>query len=71
LTDGIRALLLDAEGYTTKVFEFVSTEHTAKNVMITAVHQGATDERRTAALAKVEALKRGFGIEAHYLEGLL
>lgn len=71
LTDGIRALLLDAEGYTTKVFEFVSTEHTAKNVMITAVRQGATDERRTAALAKVEALKRGFGIEAHYLEGLL
>ena len=71
LTDGIRALLLESEGYTTKVFEFVSTEHTAKNVMITAVRQGSTDERRAAALTKVDALKRGFGIEAHYLESLL
>ena len=34
LTDGIRALLLEANGYKTNVFEFISTEHTAKNVMM-------------------------------------
>ena len=28
--DGIRALLLEANGYKTSVFEFISTEHTAK-----------------------------------------
>ena len=36
VTDAIRAILLDIAGYETKVFEFIGTEHTAKNVMITA-----------------------------------
>ncbi|MEZ4964542.1 MAG: SAM-dependent methyltransferase [Saprospiraceae bacterium] len=67
LTDGIRALLLESEGYKTRVFEFVSTEHTAKNVMITAV----SGLRNESALEKVAALKAGFGIEEHYLEKLL
>ena len=30
ITDGIRALLMEANGYQTKVFEFISTEHTPK-----------------------------------------
>lgn len=82
LTDGIRALLLEAEGYHTKVFEFISTEHTAKNVMITATAQPAKSgqagarhtadgKRRADALAKVAALKVGFGIGEHWLEKLL
>ncbi|MEO6759782.1 MAG: methyltransferase, partial [Saprospiraceae bacterium] len=73
VTDGIRALLLEAEGYKTNVFEFVSSEHTAKNVMITALlHERKTaDNVRSAALKKVAALKAGFGIGEHYLEGLL
>lgn len=37
VTDAIRAILLDIAGYETKVFEFIGTEHTAKNVMITAI----------------------------------
>src|SRR5204862_8338714 len=37
LTDSLRALLLDACGYDTRVFEFVSLEHTNKNKMILAV----------------------------------
>ncbi len=36
LTDTIRALLLKAYGYETKVFEFVALEHTSKNKMILA-----------------------------------
>ncbi len=36
LTDGIRALLLEIHGYKTDVFEFISTEHTGKNLMIAA-----------------------------------
>ncbi|MFZ4633503.1 MAG: class I SAM-dependent methyltransferase [Saprospiraceae bacterium] len=72
LTDGIRALLLESEGYDTKVFEFVSTEHTAKNVMITATRlRKPLPAKRAAALEKVNALKTGFGIEGHYLETLL
>ena len=72
VTDGIRALLLEAEGYHTKVFEFVSTAHTAKNVMITATLDGRRlNQRRADALAQVAALKSGFGIGEHWLEKLL
>jgi len=84
VTDGIRALLLEANGYKTSVFEFISTEHTAKNVMITAVDGRRKTEdadagegperagkRRREALEKVAALKAGFGIREHYLERLL
>lgn len=72
VTDGIRALLLEAEGYHTKVFEFISTEHTAKNVMITATKDGRRQQQRRAeALAQISALKAGFGIKQHWLEKLL
>lgn len=74
LTDGIRALLLESKGYKTQVFEFISTEHTAKNVMITAVEDPRSalgSKRRAAALDQVASLKAGFGIEQHFLEHLL
>lgn len=72
VTDGIRALLLEAEGYHTKVFEFISTEHTAKNVMITATKDHRRlNQRRADALSQVAALKTGFGIGEHWLEKLL
>jgi hypothetical protein len=67
ITDGIRALLLEAHGYQTKVFEFISTEHTSKNLMITAVKS----KPKEGALAQVQAIKKQFGIEFHYLEKLL
>jgi SAM-dependent methyltransferase len=74
VTDGIRALLLEANGYKTKVFEFISTEHTAKNVMITAIggrRSRVSADRRAEALEKVAALKAGFGVQEHFLEHLL
>jgi hypothetical protein len=46
-TDALRAELLEWAGYRTKVFEFVSTEHTAKNLMIAAIKaraRGAPDD---------------------------
>lgn len=72
LTDGIRALLLEANGYQTKVFEFISSEHTAKNLMITAVKQSKINtEIRAERLEEVKRLKEQFGLERHYLEKLL
>lgn len=70
LTDGIRALLLESRGYKTHVFEFISTEHTAKNVMITAVAE-KKPKPAEPVLEKIAALKSGFGIPEHYLERLL
>ena len=70
LTDTLRALLLEASGYQTRVFEFVSTEHTRKNTMIAAVRrEGAADD--AAALAEFRALKEFYGIREQRLERLL
>lgn len=70
VTDTIRALLLEVNGYKTKVFEFISTEHTGKNVMIVGQqHSGKVD--KDALLAKIEKLKIEFGIKEHYLETIL
>lgn len=73
VTDGIRALIMEAECYKTQVFEFISTEHTAKNVMITATQSAKplAPARRAEILQKIEAIKQGFGIREHYLEGLV
>jgi SAM-dependent methyltransferase len=36
-TDAARAALLESQGYTTQVVEFIDTEHTPKNLMIRAI----------------------------------
>jgi len=69
VTDGLRALILEANGYRTKVFEFVSDAHTPKNNLIVAQKGGGGS--RQAALDRIAAVKTMFGIEKHYLEGLL
>lgn len=71
LTDSIRALLLETEGYKSKVFEFISSEHTAKNLMITGVYQGVDVQQRKQALEQISTLKEQFGLPEHYLEKLL
>ena len=67
LTDGIRALLMEAHGYRTKVFEFISTEHTPKNVMIV----GIKSKPKKEALAQVAAIKKHYGIALHALEKMI
>lgn len=70
ITDAIRALLLEAAGYKTKVFEFISSDHTGKNVMIV----GQKHDHSVAVstyLKRIKILKEEFGIPTHYLEELL
>lgn len=71
VTDGIRAQLLQYNGYSTKVFEFISAEHTAKNVMITAVRNSKLKDANEKILKSVQKAKTFFGIKEHYLEKLL
>jgi SAM-dependent methyltransferase len=74
LTDSLRALLLEARGYDTQVFEFIALEHTRKNKMILAVKRPAnatTARLREDAAAQVTELKRFFGIREQALETLL
>jgi hypothetical protein len=74
VTDTLRALLLQANGYSTKVFEFVSTEHTDKNKMILALKRRSLDKNgvlRQEALEQITALKKFYAINEHCLESLL
>ena len=70
LTDGLRAMLLDACGYETQVFEFVALEHTQKNKMILAVKRPIVSDN-AQTLAQVRDLKSFYGIRDQCLETLL
>ena len=70
LTDSLRGLLLEAHGYDTQVFEFVSLEHTSKNKMILAVKR-AQPLPAEPVLAKIRALKDFYAVREHCLETLL
>jgi SAM-dependent methyltransferase len=70
LTDGLRALLLDACGYDAQVFEFVSLEHTAKNKMILAVKR-PVPAAQDALLQQVRDIKAFYGVREQCLETLL
>jgi SAM-dependent methyltransferase len=72
VTDALRAQLLECVGFRTKVFEFISTEHTAKNVLIAAHHIHAIDApgfaaQRTRLLDRTRAFAAFYGIREHRL----
>jgi hypothetical protein len=73
LTDSLRAMLLEARGYDTQIFEFIALEHTRKNKLILAVKRRSPKppEAIDAAWAQIEELKRYFGIREQALESLL
>lgn len=69
ITDTIRALILEKHNYQTMVFEFISNEHTRKNVMLV----GTKSNKNVDTLkieAKISGLKEAYNIESHYLEKL-
>ena len=70
VTDGIRALILEYHGYTTKVFDFIADAHTPKNVMIAAVKDNKRIMKDTEILDEINRVKAYFGISYHHLERL-
>jgi len=65
VTDALRAQLLEWAGYRTKVFEFISTEHTAKNLMIAAIREKPRGQ--TAALTHLREFAQFYGIRHQHL----
>lgn len=68
ITDVARTLLLESRGYTVKIIEFVSSEHSMKNTLIVA------EKSSEAVQAKYDeylALKSQFKFESQRLELLL
>lgn len=74
LTDTIRALVLEAYGYRSNIAEFVATEHTPKNLIISAVKKKLNPEYYSIpdqdVIATIEALKKEFNLKSHYLQEL-
>ena len=66
VTDALRAALLEWAGYDTKVFEFISTEHTAKNLMIAAVKRKHSKDREELA-RRAGDLAAFYGVRAQRL----
>jgi protein-L-isoaspartate O-methyltransferase len=70
ITDTIRALILESYGYKTNVFEFISTEHTPKNIMITASKSDKKIDKKEI-FEKIKKLKSQYRIKYHQLEKYL
>ena len=62
-----RALALESVGYQTKVFELIDQDHTAKNVMISAIKSASKSEH---AAQKYEQTKKEFGLARFPLDAM-
>lgn len=69
ITDTIRALFLEKFDYNATIFEFISNEHTRKNIMLIGTKAKVPKDTNTT-LRKIEAVKSEFEIDFHYLEKL-
>lgn len=70
LTDGIRALLLEKNGYKTKLFEFIATEHTPKNNLIVGIKSDGKSNDEIVS-RQIQDIKEFYGIREQRLETLL
>lgn len=70
ITDAMRAMLLEREGYASRIFEFISTEHTPKNNMLVGTRESIPVDRDEKQ-SEIDALKTFYGVEHHHLESLL
>ena len=61
-TDGIRAKILEEQGYDTQILEFIDMEHTPKNLLIRAIHRKKqSDKKKEKAAQQVDVFCKQFG----------
>ncbi len=70
ITDALRGLLLETQGYRTRVMEFISDAHTHRNVMIVGTHDESLRDRETKR-AQAKELMRRYGVARQQFESLL
>lgn len=70
VTDGLRALIMEYFGYQTKVMQFISDQHTPKNVLIVGLKSQITEAAKAQILEQIKTTKAFFGIGYHHLEKL-
>jgi SAM-dependent methyltransferase len=70
VTDSLRTLLLERSGYSTTLLDFVSIEHTPKNLMIVGTSNPAANNFEELD-RQVAELKNFYGIHEQHLDRLL
>lgn len=70
LTDSIRALIMEYYGYEMRVMQFISDQHTPKNVMLVGSKRKPDPKKQAEILEKIKSLKAYFGINYQHLERL-
>ncbi|MDA1016760.1 MAG: SAM-dependent methyltransferase [Planctomycetota bacterium] len=70
-TDALRAEYLEANGYHTRIVEFIDMEHTAKNVLIRAVRDSTAASLQKSKLTSADQLVRLLAIEQFTLANRL
>lgn len=70
VTDGLRALLLERSGYSSRLFEFIAVEHTPKNNMLVGTRL-ASRKKTDDIEAQIAEIKSLYGIGEQRLETLL
>lgn len=68
LTDSIRGLILSYFGYHVRIIDFISTEHTPKNVLIIAERKREQEIISADKWDKLEEIKKSYGLGTYYLE---
>ena len=63
LTDTVRANLLEAMGYKTKLIEFIDFEHSPKNILIKAVKSNISREKKQKLIDEIETIKSELSFE--------
>lgn len=58
MTDGLRAQILEANGYRTQILEFIDMAHTPKNLLIRAVYNGHCTDNK----AQIDELLAAFDV---------
>jgi SAM-dependent methyltransferase len=70
VTDTIRALIMEKTNYETKIFEFISNEHTRKNIMLVGIKSSKKIDENWIN-DQIAGIKKEYGIEFHYLEKII
>ncbi len=71
ITDTLRAMIMEAYGYKTSIFEFITTDHTPKNLMIVGKRTVINHKKRMYLKEQINSIKKLFGLKQHYLEKLM
>ena len=63
LTDGLRAELLEQQGYDTQILEFIDMEHTPKNILIRAVKRPEREKKGAGSAENRKSAERAEGYD--------